>query len=151
MNYLVLRVLLKEMRLFVSRGSGSGKRCWLQYAVYRNARHTLMFGIVRWKQTELRCVFGLGRIVYSFWSSGQRRVHGETRMRSVWNAEGAAVIGMRGLGLHVQLSSRQGERRAGQLEGKGERPLPHGDRQAARQKHKPIETQAGRETEKRSR
>lgn len=55
------------------------------------------------------------------------------------------MIGMRGLGLHVQLSCRQGEKGAGQLEEKG-RDLFHRppvvvytpterDRQASRQKH----------------
>lgn len=49
------------------------------------------------------------------------------------------MIGMRGLGLHVQLSSRQGERGAGQLEGEGRdlcrRPSinPHRERQTGNQ------------------
>ena len=54
------------------------------------------------------------------------------------------MIGMQGLGLHVQLSSRQGERGAGQLEEK-ERDLCHSPCILV---YTPTERQRGRETDR---
>lgn len=51
MNYPVLYVLQEKMLLFVSRGSGVGGKCWMQYTEHKNPSHTDMFGTVsKWSE-----------------------------------------------------------------------------------------------------
>lgn len=51
MNYPVLYVLQEKMLLFVSRGSGSGGKCWMQYTEHKNPSHTDIFGTVsKWSE-----------------------------------------------------------------------------------------------------
>lgn len=81
----------------------------------------VIFGIVRRGESEPRCVWTVQACIFLLiqWSKTgpQRDSHWDEKYVECRGGWRGLMIGMRALGLHVQLSCRQGARVAGQLEG----------------------------------
>lgn len=89
----------------------------------------LLYGVVSKRRREGAVdLFGRRGIGYSLWSSGQRLVHREItprwevhRLQRGWRTP---MIGSWRLGIHVQLSSKERKKGAGQLKEARRRPIP---------------------------
>ena len=90
----------------------------MQYTEHKNPSHTDMWYCEQGgEKPELRCVWTVLDCIFPLirWSKTgpQRDSHWDERCEECRGGWREPMIGMGGLGLHVQLSSRQGEEGAG--------------------------------------